>query len=40
MKISRDIRDEADRVAGLAAKSVEFTEMGATVYVPEDAVAS
>ena len=34
MKISQDIRANAERVAGLEAKSAEFMEGGAAIYVP------
>ena len=33
MKISQDIREESQRIAGMQAKSVEFVEAGAKVYV-------
>ena len=33
MKISQDIREESQRIAGLQQKSAEFVEAGATVYV-------
>ena len=33
MKISQDIRADSQRMAGLAAKSAEFIEAGAQVYV-------
>jgi phosphomethylpyrimidine synthase len=39
MKISHDIRDEADRVAGLEAQKVLFNETGNQLYMPV-AVAS
>ena len=35
MKISQDIRVEAERLAGLEAKSDEFLNSGASLYVPE-----
>ncbi len=35
MKISQDIRVEAERLAGLEAKSDEFLNSGAALYVPE-----
>jgi len=35
MKISQDIRAEAERLAGLEAKSEEFLGNGSTLYVPE-----
>src|SRR5439155_1212226 len=34
MKISQDIRADAERMAGLEAKSSEFREKGGQVYVP------
>ena len=34
MKISQDIRADAERLAGMEAKSAEFLEGGATIYVP------
>ncbi len=34
MKISQDIRADAERAEGLAAKSAEFKELGSQVYVP------
>jgi len=34
MKISQDIRADAERMAGLEAKSAEFMEAGAALYVP------
>ncbi len=33
MKISHDIRDEAERIAGLAEKTEEFKEAGGKIYV-------
>ena len=33
MKISQDIREESQRIAGMEAKSVEFVDKGAKVYV-------
>ncbi len=38
MKISQDIRADAERLAGLEQKSDEFRNSGATLYVPEPAV--
>ncbi len=35
MQITQDIRAEADRVAGLEAKSAEFLQAGGTVYVAD-----
>jgi hypothetical protein len=37
MRISQDIRAEAERQAGLQAKSEEFREKGAALYVPNAA---
>ncbi len=37
MKISQDIRADAERLAGLEQKSDEFRNSGATLYVPEPA---
>ena len=37
MKISQDIRAEAERQAAMEAKSAEFAEQGGALYVPEDA---
>ena len=34
MKISQDIRADAERMAGMEAKSVEFKERGGALYVP------
>ena len=34
MKISQDIRADAQRLAGLEAKSTEFAEAGKQLYVP------
>jgi phosphomethylpyrimidine synthase len=34
MKISQDIRADAERMAGMEAKSAEFRERGGQVYVP------
>ena len=34
MKISQDIRADAERLAGMEAKSAEFKEGGAAIYVP------
>ncbi len=34
MKISQDIRADAERLAGMEAKSAEFLEGGAAIYVP------
>ncbi len=44
MQITRDLREEAaviaEREKGMAAKSAEFIEKGAEIYVPETAVAA
>ena len=40
MKISQDIRKDAERLAGMEAKSAEFAERGKALYVPEPAPAS
>jgi phosphomethylpyrimidine synthase len=37
MKITQDIRAEAERLSGMEAKSQEFLEQGAALYVPEAA---
>jgi hypothetical protein len=37
MKITQDLRGEAERMAGLAAKSVEFAESGKEIYLPQQA---
>ena len=37
MKITQDLRVEAERMAGLEAKSVEFAESGKQIYLPEQA---
>ena len=34
MRITQDLRDEAARLEGLAAKSVEFRDGGLSLYVP------
>jgi phosphomethylpyrimidine synthase len=34
MKISQDIRADAERLAGMEAKKAEFAERGKTLYVP------
>jgi phosphomethylpyrimidine synthase len=39
MKISQDIRKDAERLAGLEQKSEEFRNNGASLYVPEPATA-
>ena len=36
MKISQDIRKDAERLAGMEAKSAEFAEAGKTLYVPAE----
>jgi phosphomethylpyrimidine synthase len=35
MQITQDVRAEADRLAGLEAKSAEFKESGGTLYLAE-----
>ncbi len=40
MKISQDIRADAERLAGLEAKSAEFAERGKTLYVPAPSIAA
>ena len=40
MRISQDLRVEADRLAGLEAKSAEFVEAGGSLYVAEHAPGS
>ena len=40
MKISQDIRADAERLAGLEEKSEEFRNSGAKLYVPEPLVES
>ena len=40
MKISQDIRKDAERLAGLEAKSNEFADAGKSLYVPEPAPAT
>jgi phosphomethylpyrimidine synthase len=37
MKITQDLRADAERMAGLEQKSKEFVEMGKAIYVPEAA---
>ncbi|HTW26685.1 MAG TPA: phosphomethylpyrimidine synthase ThiC [Acetobacteraceae bacterium] len=37
MQITRDLREEAERMAGMEAKSAEFRERGGDLYVPEAA---
>jgi phosphomethylpyrimidine synthase len=39
MQITRDLRAEAERLAGMAAKSEEFREHGGALYVPAEAAA-
>jgi phosphomethylpyrimidine synthase len=34
MKISQDIRADAERLAGMEAKKSEFAQRGKTLYVP------
>ena len=40
MKISQDIRKDAERLAGLESKSAEFAGTGKSLYVPEPAPAT
>ncbi len=37
MKITQDLRVEAERIAGMEAKSVEFAEAGKEIYLPQQA---
>jgi len=37
MKITQDLRVEAERMAGMEAKSAEFVEAGKKIYVPQQA---
>jgi len=37
MKITQDLRGEAERMAGLEAKSTEFAEAGKEIYLPQQA---
>ena len=37
MKISQDIRAEAERQQAMEAKSAEFAERGKSLYIPEEA---
>jgi phosphomethylpyrimidine synthase len=37
MKITQDIRADAERMAGMEQKSKEFAEKGKAIYVPETA---
>jgi len=37
MKISQDIRVDAERMSGLEAKREEFVAKGAEIYLPETA---
>ncbi len=39
MKISHDIRDDAERLAGMEKKSAEFRDKGSSLYLPEMAEA-
>ena len=34
MKISQDIRADAERLAGMEAKKTEFAERGKALYIP------
>ena len=40
MKITQDLRQDAERMAGLAAKSDEFRDAGGKLYLPETATAA
>jgi phosphomethylpyrimidine synthase len=37
MRITQDLRAEAERIAGMAAKSEEFAARGKSLYVTEEA---
>jgi phosphomethylpyrimidine synthase len=37
MKITQDLRQEAERIAGMESKSAEFAEAGKEIYVPRQA---
>jgi len=37
MKITQDLRVEAERMSGLEAKSEEFVAKGKEIYLPEQA---
>jgi phosphomethylpyrimidine synthase len=37
MKITQDLREEAERMAGMEAKSAEFAEAGKEIYLPQAA---
>ena len=37
MKITQDLRVEAERMAGMEAKSAEFAAKGKEIYLPENA---
>jgi len=37
MKITQDLRVEAERMVGLEEKSKEFAEKGGQVYLPQEA---
>jgi phosphomethylpyrimidine synthase len=37
MKITQDLRVEAERMAGMEAKSAEFEEAGKEIYLPRQA---
>jgi phosphomethylpyrimidine synthase len=39
MKITQDIRADAERMAGMAQKSEEFRGKGSALYLPEGAEA-
>jgi phosphomethylpyrimidine synthase len=37
MKITQDLRVEAERIAGMEAKNAEFAEAGKEIYLPQQA---
>jgi phosphomethylpyrimidine synthase len=37
MRITQDLRAEAERMAGMEAKSEEFAAKGKAIYLPEQA---
>ena len=40
MRISHDLRADAERIAGMEEKSREFLDKGAALYLPENADAA
>jgi hypothetical protein len=38
MRISHDVRRDAERIAGLAEKADQFRDAGSTLYVPQPAL--